>query len=516
MKFSSLLALVLAALLSLLTGCSDVVQPDPPLGPAFNHAAAGGAALFVDRNSTAEREDGTASAPFRTITRALDHARRLRFGSSAAGVSPSVNTIIVHIAPSAAPYVGSFDPAVFDAASPLYDPSKEMLPLMLNIPRLDLRGGTRLLEDADGLPSTVVPETVTMLRADQPQGGRQYLVMVTRTNPVPGSEFPESLEMAGDDVTITGLWLEADPAPQIPSAFIGVDAVTDFVVRGNVLASGANGIFTRLASGRIEGNLALNNVVAFFLTGGSSRLPGILTVRGNRVTGQRAAGGGLYLMGAGETGNRRRDLDFGANRFRRVMLPAVYDPLASPGEVPDKLQVDVIHNEFSNSQNGVRVVGYVQDPYSAAPGQDETANIRASFRDNVVSSNQHYGLVADAAQIPLGDRRRVSMDLSFAGTTMDGNGFGPAIFTFWRYAGSISLGSPTPFLQPNPVFAHDSTIRICGDVTVFHYDNRQDPHPPTNPAPTNNRLLVNNVELDGFQVSAFFEVPATSPRCGSP
>jgi hypothetical protein len=62
-------------------------------------------------------------------------------------------------------------------------------------------------------------------------------------------------------------------------------------------------------------------------------------------------------MGAGETGNRRRDLDFGANKFRRVMLPAVYGPLASLGEVPDKLQVDVIHNEFSNSHPGDSTLG---------------------------------------------------------------------------------------------------------------------------------------------------------------
>ena len=41
----------------------------------------------------------------------------------------------------------------------------------------------------------------------------------------------------------------------------------------------------------------------------------------------------------------------------------------------------------------------------------------------------HYGLVVDAGQIALGDRRTVKMDLSFDKTTLEGNGFGPAIFS---------------------------------------------------------------------------------------
>ena len=97
----------------------------------------------------------------------------------------------------------------------------------------------------------------------------------------------------------------------------------------------------------------------------------------------------------------------------------------------------------------------------------------------------------------------VKMDLSFDNTTLEGNGFGPAIFSLWRYAGSSLSGTTMPFSMPNPTFAHDSTIKACGDVTRFHYDNRQDPHPPTNPAPTNNRLIVNNIELTGKRAAGF-------------
>jgi hypothetical protein len=419
--------------------------------------------------------------------------------------------------------VGSFDPAVFDPVSPSYDPSKERLPLLLNIPRLNLRGGTALAEGEDGLPAAVVQGTETTIRSDRPQTQKQYMVMATRTFRISSSGFPEPEEWAGDYVTITGFWLQAEEARELPSALIAMDGVTGFAAYGNVLVGGGNGIWTRLASGRIEGNLAVNNAVGFYLTGGSNRLPAAVRLLGNRVTNTGTTPAGLGLVGAGETGNRRRDLDFGANRhqFVRVPLPATFSRALTPDEVPDSIYAEVVGNEFSGStQTGIRITGYLQDPYSLVPGEDETANITAVFSDNVSKSNTHYGLVVDAGQIALGDRRMVKMDLSFDNTMLEGNGFGPAIFSLWRYPGSISIGPqpdfiPTtmPFLMSNPRFAHDSTIEACGDVTRFHYDNRQDPDPPTNPAPTNNRLIVNNVELTGYLVDTFFEAPANGQAC---
>jgi len=476
---------------------------------------ANAASIFVDKNSTTMHEDGSNSAPFRTITRALEEARKIRFGSPEEGVRASPRMINLHVASSPTAYVGSFDPAVFDPASPAYDPTKEKLPLLLNIPRLKLRGETRVLLDRSGLPSLIAQGSETVVRADRPQGAKQYLVMVTRTVPLSGSGFSELEEMAGDDVTISGFWLQADPARQLPSTLIGVDGVTDFVVRRNVLSNGGMGVWTRLSSGRIEGNLAINNAVGFFLTGGSNLFPARLEVWGNRSNSNETGVGGLNLVGSGDTGNRRIGLDFGANKFARVPLRTVFDRTLNPDEVPDTLAARVVGNEFTrHPQFGIRVVGYLQDPYTAAAGQDESANVTAAFSNNVCKLNAHYGLIVDAGQIPLGDRRVVMMDVSFDGTSLEENGFGPAIFSFWRYAGSISLGSPTPFLMPNPTFAHDSRIKVCGDVTRFHYDNRQEPDPPTNPAPTNNRLTINNVDLTGLGVDSLFEVPVTSLNCG--
>jgi hypothetical protein len=469
--------------------------------------------IFVDRNATGMHEDGTAAAPFHTITRALERARAVRFGSLDDGTPPSSAVIQIHVAASSTPYVGSFNTAVFDPASPSYDPRKEKLPLLLNIPALVLRGETELTQTSDGLPDAVVPGTETIIRADQPQGQKQYLVMVTRTLPLAGSGYPETLEMAGDDVTILGLWLQADRLRVLPSALIAMDGVSGFVVRRNVLEKGGNGVWARLSSGRIHDNLALDNTVSFYLTAGSRSSPAHVRIVGNRAVGAGTAVAGLNLLGAGDNGNRRVGLDLGPNRFRRVPIRAVLDRTAHADSIPDRLSAEVSGNEFRGMQFGMRVNGYLQDPYTVIAGQEETANVTAIFRDNVSRSNSVYGLVVDAGQIPKGERRAVALELSFDGTRLSDNTLGPAIISFWRFGGSIAPASDLPFLQPNPSFAVNSTIRICGDVTQFHYDNRQNPDAATNPPPLNNRLTVNDVALEGLVVDHVFAVPAASPAC---
>lgn len=469
------------------------------------------AGIFVDKNSAIPDEDGSTRAPFRTITAALDRARELRFGSGPDRL-PRNEVIVVAIAASPTPYIGSFDPAVFDPSSPSYDPGKERLPLLLNIPRLVLRGGTVISDDENGLPAFVTSGTETTIRSDRPQAPRQHLVMLTRTFPLAASGFPQSIEMAGNDVTIVGLSLLAEAGRQLPSALIGIDGVSNFVVRGNLFVQGGNGIWTRLSSGRITSNLMVNNTVGLYLTGGSFRFPAALDVVENRIIGGAAAVTGLTLVGGAETTNLRAGLDFGANQFARVPIPA-FNRASSPDEVPDAIAATVVGNAVSGTPIGIRATGYLQHAYSLPAGQDETAFVTAVYRRNSSMSNSVYGLVVDAGQIALGDRRIVNFNLSFNETTLEESATGPAIFSLWRFAGSISPSSPNPFAEPNPTFAHDSTITACGDVTLFHYDNRSDPDPATNPAPTNNRLSVNDVELTERSVAEVISVPAAPPNC---
>jgi len=80
---------------------------------------------------------------------------------------------------------------------------------------------------------------------------------------------------------------------------------------------------------------------------------------------------------------------------------------------------------------------------------------------------------------------------------------------------------PNQFALPNPSFARNSTIKVCGDVTRFYYDNRQDPDPPTKPPPLDNHMRINNVDLTGRWPNSPADlgaempvpIPATSPEC---
>ena len=463
--------------------------------------------IFVDRSSLAGWEDGSASAPFKTITQALELARKIRFGAPAEGIVASKKTINLHVA--AGTYVGSFAPSA--------DPLMETLPVLLNVPRLYLRGGLQFDKAGD-----IVPGTETILRAATRQGPRQHMLVVTRTNPTAGSGFPGSLEMAGDAVTITGFRFEGwaadgsrpDTTNASQSALISLDGVADFVVRENhITHAGTFGITARLSSGRIEGNLiAENRGVGLNLTAGSKRFPARLEVLDNRLSNN--SNGGVGLLGAAQTENDRPDL-FIAHTFRRVPLPQFFDRALHPEEVPDRLDAYLVGNEVSGSRFGIRAGGYIRDQYRLDPLDpgDETANLTAEFVGNVSRSNSDYGVVIDAGQISAADPREyvVNIDISFDSTTLESNGQGPALFGFWRYATSISAAAESDLSFK---FAHDSTMRICGDITRFSYENRATD--PTDQAPTNNALTVNNNALAGFCVPLYgcmLELPPTSPEC---
>jgi hypothetical protein len=465
---------------------------------------AGAVSLFVNNASTAPAEDGTAAAPYRTITRALERARAIRLALDA-----PPGAIVVHVAPSATPYAGSFDPQ-------LTDPSKERLPLVLNVPKLKLIGGTVLAMGADGLPSGVAPGTGTTLRSDLPQGARQYLILIARTTMA-------GVEMDGNEVTVEGMLLEAAPTRQIFSTLIGIDGVRDFVVTGNALVNGSNAVFTRLASGRIESNFVSGAITTgLYLTGGSQTFPSRLVVTGNRVESSGPIGmTGIAMLGAAETTSVRSGLDLGANQptLTYVAPPEEFDRALAPALVPDTIHVEAVGNSVGGFLLGIRCTGYLQNPYRLVAGQEESAHVTAVLRQNTATAIANYGLCVDAAQIALGDRRSIDLTLAVEGNTFQG-GTANAVLSFWRFAGSfeIAMGSTIPFTftgnifgQPNPTFARHSTIAVCGDLTQFKWDNRQDPDPPTNPPPLDNQMTVNGVALDGRWPNNAAEVGTPMP-----
>src|SRR5687768_7616611 len=111
-----------------------------PVGCSGGSSGGGGRApitLVVDGATavTTSAQTGTADLPFKRITDALARARTLRATTDA--------PIVVSV--SAGTYVGSYTSAATATAF-------EVLPLILNISDLELRGATRMLLDPDGLP----------------------------------------------------------------------------------------------------------------------------------------------------------------------------------------------------------------------------------------------------------------------------------------------------------------------------------------------------------------------------
>lgn len=458
--------------------------------------------IFVDRNAPAGLEDGSRSAPYRTITRALKEARRLRYGSGDRGPSPS--KIIVHVAHGT--YVGSFKPEVFDPANAAYDPDREELPLLLNVAGLELHGETRLTEDGNGLPVAVVDGTATTLRADVHPGSQQYLVLITRTLARPASGFPEDQEMAGDRTTVTGFVIEGQGLDGVrataPSVGIAVDRVGGVIVHRNHVTNCANGVWTSQASGRIDGNLILRNSTnGISVTGGSQVHPANVEVSSNRAN--LNANLGLALTGAGETedfgGVGRRSLDLGANAFRRLPYP-VFDRSVNADEIPDKLSVRVVGNEFNeHTLSGVRAAAYFAYPYqTASASQEETSELTAIFVNNVCQSNTRHGIALDAG-FPRKENPRKwtgTMAVTFDHNVLDGNGWAPAMFDLWRY--QDSMNEALGLLKPQNSgyrYLHDSRYEINGDLGDFDYDNRI--VDPTDGTMIHSVLRVNGVERGG-------------------
>src|SRR6266498_3014921 len=81
-------------------------------------------------------------------------------------------------------------------------------------------------------------------------------------------------------------------------------------------------------------------------------------------------------------------------------LQTIFDPALHPDQVPDKLRIEVIENDFSrNATFGFRFESYVSGNlfYDTTDNQSMTANITAVIGDNSFTSNGEYGLTVEGA-----------------------------------------------------------------------------------------------------------------------
>ena len=305
---------------------------------AVNNALSGcpSSDLYV-ATSGALTGDGCVANPYRRITDAVARARAQR---ETGAISPE-ETMRIHVASGT--YIGSF------SSIRLQDqPEYEVLPILLNVPRLAVLGSTMLVRDDRGLPSATEPGSETILAPDPPLVPDQSLVLVTRT--ADGT--------VGNRVTLEGFVLDAGAGGgESFTHSVFVDRVADFRISNNLTRRASFGVSTRLASGTIEGNLLIDHSRAGSnVTGGSLAQPATILIHANRATGNGEHGlmnlaGAVFLP-----------IDTGRNTLVPVPLRTTFDRNDPEDlrEIPDTLNVMLSDNDSSDNHHfGIRLYACV-------------------------------------------------------------------------------------------------------------------------------------------------------------
>src|SRR6516162_3052180 len=309
--------------------------------------------IYVDVNA-APGGDGTRNAPVQTIAQAMERAREIRRNER--------SRIVIHVAPG------------------VYN---ENFPIYVNVSNLALRGSTHLIEDDDDLPgncgtdSAPVPcvesGTETLIAPPPPQTVGSVLFLIAPTK--------ENAAAKLTDITISGFIFDGK-ATDVASAGdgIGFDRVDNFSINHTVTRNVRIGIWTRMATGRIQNNFAYNNNDGFAVFGGSELYPATVDVSGNRVTNNPI---GAFALG---TANVKAAI---MNDPNIKEIQTLFDPRSHPEQVPDKLAIVVIGNDFSRNDFGFRFESYVSGDvfYDTTDNQPMTANIRATVRGNLCRNN---------------------------------------------------------------------------------------------------------------------------------
>ncbi len=443
--------------------------------------------LYVDAGAT-QNGDGSRHRPFWRITNAVVRARELRQDDS----DPE-ERIVIHVRPGT--YVGSYD-----SSHLANNPRLELLPIIINVPDLNLEGGTELDEDEGGLPTGTYPlESETLLTTDLPLTRGQVLLLIATTDD----------GMAGNGVSATGFVIDAQaPLPAgVPGFQIYVDRVSDFSIRRNLLRQGS-GFGTRLASGAFERNLSIANnpspppgglgSTGMFITGGSVARPAAVTLRRNR---SRQNGGGTSVDAVANL----LQLDLGANTLRLEPLQMTYDRSDPKDQqnIPDKLTVLIEGNDLSdNTFFGLRCGFYPPFPYTTVDTtQPITGTLRVAVRNNRLHHNGQYGLVVDPFSSSRSNARQFTA--SFEGTvennSLIGNGRNAFLISFTNYGASIGYNP-----RQDWKYMQESMFEVAdfdGEMEGFDYD-----HPLNDPfdgSPVvGNVLLVNGeVQPNGIRIT---------------
>jgi hypothetical protein len=445
---------------------------------AFSGQAWARHGIYVDAGA-APNGDGTISAPFQTIAQAMERGREIRRENEH-------SRIVVHVAPG------------------VYN---ENFPIYVNVSNLELRGSTRLREDDDsedndieedngGLPANcgtdtdpapcIEPGTETVITPTVPQGRRLFTVAPTKDSPA------DRLT----DITISGFVFDgkaSNPATAVDVA-VFVDRVDRFSIHENVARRELVGVITRLSSGRIHKNFVYSCNGGIVAGAGSEIYPANIQITANRSINNLEAG--ALAVGAA---NVRAPVDPNLKEIQTL-----YDPAQHPEQVPDKLVVEVIGNDFSHSPRfGFRFEIYADDVfYNTTDNQPMTANITATLRDNACKENGEYGILVEGAFATRTNPRKFTSVFNGSFEDNDCSGAGRAgVFAGFMLNGVVTRN---PGLIKTYKYQQDSQFTLQSDdlslSSGLDYDN-----PFIDPfdrqTPLNNQLTVNGDMLTGTQVT---------------
>jgi hypothetical protein len=426
-----------------------------------------GSTIFVDSQAD-PNGSGSEHAPFQTITLALQRAREIR--------AERPSHIIVRVAPGE--YVENY-------------------PLYLNISNLELRGSTRLREDDDGLPANCGTESAPIPCVEP---GTETLITPLVRLPLKQSLFTvgPTIDSQVDNLTnisIRGFVFEGkgDNVTQTSGRSIFVDRTANFAIDHNVIRHGAPGLQTRLSSGRIQANFAYDDLDGFAIFPGSEIYPARVELIGNRCLNGAVNGSmGAVASGAATVNQVDPNLKEGQT---------VYDPSLHPEQVPDKLFIFVIGNDFSGNMFGFRFEEY-NTFYDTTDNQPLTANIWAAVSGNLCRNNSDYGFLVEGFSTPRSNPRKFTASFEGSFEDNDCTGTGRA----GVFAGFLNNGVVTRnpgYINANK-YLQDSrfTLKIDDETlsSGFDYDNPLiDPFDKQ--TPLNNQLTMNGDDLTGKHVT---------------
>jgi hypothetical protein len=423
--------------------------------------------IFVDSQAD-PNGNGSADAPFQMITLALQRARQIR--------AERPSRIIVRVAPGE--YVEDY-------------------PIYLNISNLELRGSTHLIEDNDGLPANCGAESAPIPCVEP---GTETLITPLVSLPLKRSLFTvgptnDSQVDHLTDISIHGFVFDGkgDNVSQASGRSIFVDRTANFVIDHNVIRHGAPGLLTRFSSGRIHANFAYDDLDGFGIFAGSEIYPATVELIANRCLNGTVNGSmGAVASGAATLNQVDPNLKEGQT---------VYDPSLHPEQVPDKLVIFVVGNDFSGNMFGFRFEEY-NTFYDTTDNQPMTANIRATVRDNLCRNNSDYGFLVEGFTTPRSNPRKftATFDGSFEDNDCTGTGRAGV------FAGFLNNGVVTRnpgYINANK-YLQDSRFTLQIDdkslSSGFDYDNPLiDPFDKQ--TPLNNQLTMNGDQLTGKHVT---------------